>query len=185
MMTVHFYRRNLPHWQPEGVSVFLTWRLHGSFPNGFAEHLSRWCHDSRRQFLSAERILDAGTSGPFWLADPEIAGIVENTVKRGAKLGHYALHAYVVMPNHVHALLQPLVPLAQLMSGIKGVSAREANAKHRRSGKAFWQDESFDRWMRDAGEFARTKAYIENNPVKARLCAKPEEWRRSSAHKQH
>jgi type I restriction enzyme R subunit/putative DNA methylase len=183
MMTVHFYRRNLPHWQPEAVSIFLTWRLHGSFPNGFAGHLSKWRHQPRRQFLSAERILDAGSSGPLWLADPEIAAIVGNTLKRGAKLGHCILHAYVVMPNHVHALLDPLVPLAKLMSGIKGVSAREANAKLRRSGNAFWQDESFDHWVRDADEFVRTKTYIENNPVKARLCAKPEEWCRSSAHK--
>ena len=87
------------------------------------------------------------------------------------------------MPNHVHALLEPLVALHKLMGGIKGVSARDANVKLGRTGKPFWQDESFDHWIRNAGQFARPKTYIEHNPVKARLCAKPEDWPWSSAHK--
>ena len=132
------------------------------------------------QFLSAERILDAGSSGPLWLADPPIAGIVENTVRRGAKLGHYILHAYVVMPNHVHALLEPLVPLAKLMSGIKGVSAREANAKLCRTGKPFWQDESFDHYVRNSEEHLKIAEYVEDNPATAGLVSSPELWRWSS-----
>jgi REP element-mobilizing transposase RayT len=131
--------------------------------------------------MNAERILDVGSSGPLWLKDFEIAGIAERAIEEGTVLGHYVLHAYVVMPNHVHVLLDPLVPLSKLMSGIKGASARHANRKLSRTGKPFWQDESFDHWVRDAGEFARTKAYIENNPVKAGLCARPEDWRWSSA----
>src|ERR1700736_4160188 len=33
-----FYRRRLPHWQPEGVPIFLTWRLYGSLPRGMSIH---------------------------------------------------------------------------------------------------------------------------------------------------
>jgi REP-associated tyrosine transposase len=128
-------------------------------------------------------MLDAGSSGPLWLKDPEIGDCVERTILCGAGVGHYVLRAYVVMPNHVHVLLEPLVPLHKLMAAVKGVSARDANGKLGRTGKPFWQDESFDHWVRDAGQFARTKTYIENNPVKARLCAKPEDWPWSSAHK--
>jgi REP element-mobilizing transposase RayT len=182
-MTHGFYRRNLPHWQPEGTAVFLTWRLYGSLPNGFAAHLQKWKIEPRKQFLSAERALDAASSGPLWLRDPEIAGYAERAIRFGAELGHYKLRAYVVMPNHVHALLEPLVSLHKLMGEIKGVSAHDANAKLGRSGKPFWQDESFDHWIRDAAQFARTKAYIERNPVKARLCLKPEDWPWSSAHR--
>jgi len=182
-MTTGFYRRNLPHWQPEGCAIFLTWRLYGSLPDGFAEHLRKWNSEPRKQFLSAERVLDAATSGPLWLKDAEIAACAERAIQRGAELGHYVLRGYVVMPNHVHALLEPLVPLHKLMGGIKGVSAHDANAKLGRTGKPFWQDESFDHWVRDPGQFIRTKTYIENNPVKARLCAKPEDWPWSSAHK--
>jgi hypothetical protein len=52
-----------------------------------------------------------------------------------------------------------------------------------RTGKPFWQDESFDHWVRDGAQFESVRAYIEQNPVKAGLVAKPEEWRWSSAHK--
>jgi putative transposase len=180
-MTHCFYRRNLPHWQPEGSALFVTWRLHGSFPKGFTEHLRKWRGDPRKQFLNAEHVLDAASSGPVWLKEPEIACYAERAIRGGAELGHYVLRAYVVMPNHVHALLEPLVPLRKLMSGVKGVSARYANARLGHTGKPFWQDESFDHWIRDAGQFARARTYIENNPVKARLCAKPEDWPWSSA----
>ena len=182
-MTNVFYRRNLPHWQPERATLFVTWRLYGSFPEGFAAHLRKWHGDPRVQFLNCERILDSGSSGPLWLKDPEIATIAEQAILRGADLGHYALRAYAVMPNHIHVLIDPLVPLDKLMSGIKGASARYANSRLGRTGKPFWQDESFDRWVRDEAEFMRTRTYIENNPAKAGLCAKPEDWRWSSAFK--
>jgi REP element-mobilizing transposase RayT len=184
-MTLDFYRRNLPHWQPQqgAITIFLTWRLFGSLPKGFTQHLRRWKDDPRTQFLNADCLLDAASSGPVWLKDPEIAGCVERAIRCGAELGHYVLRAHVVMPNHVHVLLEPLVPLHKLMGGIKGASAREANLRLGRTGQPFWQDESFDHWIRDAGQFARTKAYIENNPAKARLCSKPEDWPWSSAHK--
>ena len=183
IVTDVFYRRNLPHWQPAKTPVFVTWRLHGSFPEGFAAHLRRWRGDPRTQFLTSERVLDAARSGPLWLKDPEIAAIAEQAIVRGAEIGHYTLCAYVVMPNHVHALLEPIVPLEKLMGGIKGASARYANLRLGRTGKPFWQDESFDRWVRDEPEFIRTKMYIENDPVRARLCAKPEDWLWSSAKK--
>ena|ERR1700752_3575982 len=177
MMTLNFYRRNLPHWQPERCTLFLTWRLHGSLPKGFAEHLRKWNGDPRQQFLNADRMLDSASTGPLWLSDPEIAGFVQGAMQRGADLGHYVLRAYVIMPNHVHVLLDPLASLQKLTNGIKGVSARDANVRLGRTGKPFWQDESFDHWIRDAGQFARSKAYIENNPVRARLCPNPRDWR--------
>ncbi|HEV2522222.1 MAG TPA: transposase [Candidatus Acidoferrales bacterium] len=166
------------------MPVFLTWRLYGSLPKGFAGHLRKWSGDTRKQFLNADRILDAASSCPLWLRDPETAGCVERAIRRGAELGRFVLRAYVVMPNHVHALLEPLVALQEITNGIKGASAREANVRLGRTGMPFWQDESFDRWIRDAGQFARTKAYVENNPVKAHLCARPQDWPWSSAHKE-
>lgn len=183
MVTHSFYRRNLPHWHPEETAIFLTWRLSGSLPKGFTEDLKKCSREPRKQFLSTERVLDAASSGPLWLKDPEIAGCVERAIRRGAELRRFVLRAYVVMPNHVHVLLDPLVPLHKITNGIKGASAREANVMLRRTGMPFWQDEVFDHWIRDAGQFARTKAYIENNPVKARLCADPHDWPWSSAHK--
>jgi putative DNA methylase len=85
------------------------------------------------------------------------------------------------MANHVHALLEPKVALARTTNAIKGVTARRANAILGRTGKHFWQDESFDHWVRNEAEFARIRSYIERNPVSAGLVARPEDWLWSTA----
>ena len=75
------------------------------------------------------------------------------------------------------------VALQRVMSTLKGVSARNANAELGRVGEPFWQDESFDHWIRDSSQFERIRSYIEQNPVKAGLAKKPEDWQWSSARK--
>ena len=67
-----------------------------------------------------------------------------------------------------------------ILHSLKSYTANEANKLLRRTGQ-FGQPESFDRWVRDADHFAKVIAYIENNPVKARLCKRPEDWRFGSA----
>ena len=106
----------------------------------------------------------------------------------------YTLWAYVVMANHVHIFVQPkpaspttesdrhYVSLSEITKRLKGYTSREANKLLERTGQAFWQIESFDHWARDEEEFYRIIAYIENNPVKAGLVLKPEDWPWSSAH---
>jgi putative DNA methylase len=66
------------------------------------------------------------------------------------------------------------------MHSIKSYTAQEANRLLDRHGR-FWMKESFDRRIRNAKHFTTAIAYIENNPVKARLCQKPEDWPYSSA----
>ena len=61
------------------------------------------------------------------------------------------------------------------MHSIKSFTSSEANQMLNRSGR-FWQKEYFDRYIRNARQFAKTISYIENNPVKANLCAKAEDW---------
>lgn len=85
------------------------------------------------------------------------------------------------MSNHVHILVSPLVPLSKLTRTIKAYTARKANWILHRKAQPFWQDESFDHWVRDEVSFARIKVYIETNPVKAGLVEKPEDWPWSSA----
>ena len=99
----------------------------------------------------------------------------------GRELNLFELHAFAVMPNHVHVLLSPYVPLARITRGVKRLTASKANELLGRSGQRFWQEESFDRWIRNAAEFERVKNYIEWNPVKAGLCKRPEDWPWSSA----
>ena len=67
------------------------------------------------------------------------------------------------------------------MQGLKGPTARRANQILQRTGRAFWQEESYDHWVRDEREFGRIRAYIEENPVRAGWVAVAQDYRWSSA----
>ena len=96
----------------------------------------------------------------------------------------YDLHAWVVMPNHVHAVFWPRPghTLSSIEHSWKSFTANEANKLLSRAGEHFWQKESYDHWIRDDEEHARLCAYVADNPVKAKLCARPEDWPCSSCH---
>ena len=66
------------------------------------------------------------------------------------------------------------------MQSLKGFSAARCNCQLGSHG-TFWQQESYDHWVRDADELERIIRYIENNPVKAGLVIRPEDWLFSSA----
>jgi REP element-mobilizing transposase RayT len=128
-----------------------------------------------------DRELDAARTGPVYLAQAPIARLLLDSLHRGILLGHYDLGAYVIMSNHVHLLLFPKIPPARLLQSLKGAIAREANRVLGRTGEPFWQPESYDHWVRDDAEGQRIARYIENNPVKAGLVARAEDYRWSSA----
>jgi REP element-mobilizing transposase RayT len=94
----------------------------------------------------------------------------------------YELTAWVIMPNHLHFLARPFedVELSEIAHSIKSYTAHQANKLLNRQGP-FWQHEPFDRYIRNRKHFLSVIDYIECNPVKAGLCARPEEWRFSSA----
>lgn len=184
-----WYRRNLPHWDPGGASIFLTWRLHGTLPVGRnvrpmrpRKHRLKACATDGRTFAEVDRELDRAKTGPTWLRSAAVAECVSRTIEAGSAARQlYRLHGFVVMPNHVHVLISPGAPLSEITKWVKGVSARQANFILGRVGQPFWQDESFDHWVRNEEEFEKIKRYIENNPVRAGLVQKPEEWPYSSA----
>ena len=119
--------------------------------------------------------------GECVLGDPQIAESGQNSFLFFDAI-RYRLTAWVVMPNHSHMLLTPCAghELSAILHSLKSYTANEANKLAGRSGQ-FWQPESFDRYVRDADHFQNVITYIENNPVKARLCEKPEDWPYSSA----
>lgn len=177
-----FYRRKLPHWQPEAASIFITWRLFKSLPNSFWQNRDRDPADDGRTFVQIDRVLDQAQSGPTWLNDERIAKIVVDSLHFGERnLSQYELYAYVVMPNHIHVLLSPHVDLRKITKGIKGSTGRRANQVLERTGEHFWQRESFDHWVRNNDSFVRILNYIESNPVKADLVAELQHWPWSSA----
>ncbi len=96
-------------------------------------------------------------------------------------LAHYALHAFVVMPNHVHLLVTPAIALPALTRSLKSITAKRANSLLNRTGTPFWQEESYDLFVRGRREFEKIRFYIENNPVRAGLVMQPDPYRWSSA----
>lgn len=175
-----FYYRRLPHLLPEGQTIFVTWRLHGTLPSRATKVGA--VVSSGRRFAEVDRILDRARFGPRWLRDPRVAEIVVQRILSGEDgRNPYAAHAFCVMPNHVHLLLTPLAQLSKIMQDLKGSTARLANLVLKRTGARFWQDESFDHWVRSLAEFDKTLDYIELNPVKAGLANRREDWPWSSA----
>jgi REP element-mobilizing transposase RayT len=128
-----------------------------------------------------DRYVDMARSGPTFLRHEAVARLVVDSLFKGEELGHYRLGPFAVMVNHVHVLLLPSVPPSRLLKSLKGHTAREANRLLARTGEPFWQRESYDHWVRDEDEFRRIAAYIENNPLKAGLTARAEDYAWSSA----
>ncbi len=203
-----YYQRKLPHWDPEGKALFITWRLYGSLPANFCKQVGTglpprpgWGRGAcpvpvtrqeprhhpeptfpSQKFLAADRCLDRALTGPMWLKDGRVSRCVVDTLLFAErKLKLYELHSYVVMANHVHVLLWPDRDLISITRKIKSFTASEANRILQRSGKRFWQEESFDHWIRTMAEYSRIATYIEWNPVSAGLVKKPEDWPWSSA----
>jgi len=177
-------RGYLPHFDDGAKLQFLTFRLNDSLPQTV---LDKWkkelaqCSEIEREIVLRERIekyLDCGY-GKCYLKNAEIAKLAQDALlfHDGAK---YKLIAWTIMPNHVHALVQPFEELGAIEHSIKSYTANKINKFLNRSG-TLWQKEVFDRYIRDFEHYEKTVAYIENNPVKARLCEKAEDWRFGSA----
>jgi REP element-mobilizing transposase RayT len=154
----------------------------------------RALREGKRLFAWADDALDATRTGPQWLIGLDVASmLVDNLFHHADHI--YRLWAWVIMPNHAHLLFEPLatgiylkhkptdenfVALARITHSLKSYIAKRANALLNREG-TFWQEESYDHWVRDEKEFERVLAYIENNPVKAGWVNAPEKWKWSSA----
>jgi REP element-mobilizing transposase RayT len=79
--------------------------------------------------------------------------VVEAIWYNAQVLRHYVMHAFVVMPNHVHLLVTAGVPLPKLTQSLKGITSKRANAILARTGRPFWQEETYDHGVRHEREF--------------------------------
>jgi REP element-mobilizing transposase RayT len=196
-----FYRRNLPHVQPEGATFFITSRLAGSLPADVLEKLHQEKEAMERELdkitdkkeraqkadLESLRFfglwgdaLDKFCTDVKFLADARVADLVAESLHyRDHKV--YDLISYSIMPNHKHVVFTPLeesngkyFSLSKIMHSLKRHTAREANLILGREGE-FWQHENYDHYIRDAAELERIVKYVLYNPVKAGLV---DDWRK-------
>jgi len=174
-------RGYLPHFDAPGVTQFVTFQLHDSFPAARRAEFEPVVKDSSDSKIrrKIEAWLDRGY-GESWLRRPQVAGFLEHVLRE--KDGQdFQLQAWIIMPNHVHLVLDVWdVPLMKLINAWKGKSAREGNRLMSRSG-SFWQVEYYDTLIRDEAHLKRAIRYTELNPVRAKLAKNEREWPWSSA----
>lgn len=189
------YERNLPHWRQPGATYFLTFRLQDSLPQSVIDELEierkawrqRIAHelainggqlsattsDDYEAFLvrrcrRIESVMDEG-HGACVLKRPNIREIVD------AALLHFhgercEMHAFVVMPNHVHLAVKPLGDwqAEDLLHSWKRFTAREINKRLGTTGQ-LWQEDTWNRIVRDETHWHKVMRYIVRNPAKAKL----------------
>lgn len=204
ILTAGFHSRGyLPHLKSEGKSYFATFRLADTLPkevllrlkcereqilqNALAHKRPLTRQEQEELFLwystKVDSYLDAG-NGECHLANPKIASVVADAL-RFFDGERYELRSWVVMSNHVHVVVWPKPPvtLSGILHSWKSFTATKANRILERTGDRFWQAESYDHFIRDDEEMVRCCAYATQNPVKAGLCERAEDWVWSSAYR--
>jgi REP element-mobilizing transposase RayT len=182
----------LPHWTRERAVYSVNFRLADSLPSSViktweferddivktARQMNRALtasEEKRLDVLFSERVekyLDKGR-GACWMREDEVAAIVQNVLQKFDDV-RYRLHAWCIMPNHVHAILRPHpdLELPDILHSWKSFSSKQANRALGRTGK-FWQPEYYDHLIRDEDDFARQVEYVLSNPSAAGL----EKWK--------
>jgi REP element-mobilizing transposase RayT len=176
------HRGKLPHWRQEGAIYFVTFRLADALPQAKLECLRRekelWFRlnpephtdnqqrEYHRRFTqTVDRWLDAGY-GRCILARPDCKVIMESSLLHFDGV-RYELGEFVVMPNHVHAIVAPMGEhqLTSILHSWKSFTAHEFNRLLISSGPV-WRHESFDHIIRSPEHLAKFETYIRNNPVR-------------------
>ena len=187
----------LPHWEQQGATYFITFRTADSLPRsvidlwlrqrddwlrrrGIDPQSEKWLrqfaelpYTAQRQFhrefaAKLEVELD-NLFGECLLRQRSLSQIVSHSLRKFDG-DRYHLGDFVVMPNHVHALVcfKAGVRLLKQCYSWKHFTAREINKAAGREG-GFWQREGFDHLVRDVDHFEKFQRYIAENPRKAKL----------------
>lgn len=184
-------RAFLPHWEQQGCTYFVTWRMADSIPMDklralqserdawLAWHPKPWDDATWKEFGQrfegrVQEWLDHGEGSRF-LADEAPREVISNALHffDGQR---YSLGDYVVMPNHVHALLIPKSGflVRRILHSVKSFTTKEILKLWPSAPNPFWLQESFDHIVRSEAQLKRFQNYIRENPTKAFL--KPGSW---------
>jgi REP element-mobilizing transposase RayT len=197
---LEYHRRFLPHYQETQQIFSLTWRLEGELPQQILLSIKEMqaamaelrnkapgsvCLDLIEKYRqSIERFdeqLGRHPATGINLCSPDLAPILTHAF-HFYDSNLYELHAYCVMPNHVHMLLKPYtddlekrVLLSDIVHRIKSYTAKQI-LKQGYGGQKVWRADYFDRYIRSEKDYANTVAYILYNPVKAGLVDEYSDW---------
>lgn len=203
----HWWDRGmLPHVESPELTQHVTFHLLDALP---LQVVLRWkaeldqLHPSHRSTEKRRRLqayLDAG-HGSCALRDPRAAELTQRALLhfQGAR---YLLHAWCIMPNHVHVLFQTLPgwTMSRLVWSWKSYTGRligqlglmaagsprsddQYGSTHASGApNKIWHRDYFDRYMRDRHHLAQVIDYIHHNPVQAGLVERADAWPWSSAY---
>lgn len=195
-----FYRRNLPHITLNQKAYFITFWLHKSVPTDVMKMIKSNYDSECRLLLNIKEVnfrkkkiydlqkkyfgifdgyLDKSESNGKYLNDMRIANMISESIKYRDKK-EYELLAYSIMPNHVHLVIYVerfVKSLHKILQSLKRHTARQGNIILNRTGNPFWHSESYDHYVRDYWELSRILDYTINDPAKAGLVNKAEDWK--------
>ena len=177
---IHITGNKLPHWNQQYCVQFVTFRLADSLPQEKlreykeqkeaweTNHPRPWDEETKKEYDETftaviDKWIDAGY-GECILAERNVRDIVSTAIMHfdGER---YDIHAYVIMPNHVHVLLTPRQGslVQEIVGNWKRFTAREINKRLGRSG-TIWERNHFDHLVRNMDNFNETMLYINENP---------------------
>ena len=118
------------------------------------------CCANRRKLFTASEICD-------WFL---------NILRLNAATHSFAIHAYCLMPDHVHLLAEGLQPQSDLIQFIRAIKLKTSTQFERKTGKPRWQKKFYDHILRNSDSPDAVAWYIWMNPVRANICRNPEEY---------
>lgn len=151
-----FHKRQLPHYQHTGHTYLITTCV-------------------KRRMNSSDLVI-----APCRLTDEALAGRIRNLLIHFDSI-LYDLHAFVIMPDHLHLLITPsirdenAISLSRIMHSVKRLTARRIN-RYRGTHGSVWQDEYHDRQIRNREDYENTLRYMYLNPVSKGLTEDPAGW---------
>ena len=190
-------KRNLPHIDMPGHLTFVTFRLADSMPREVVQkwhdEIESWLKEHHLGEQSVEDVLIANDideslknelrqfknrkwhghldecHGACVLRAPQTRKLVEDCLLH-FESERYDLERFVIMPNHVHLLIQMRrgFQLRKQLTETMRYSGRHVNALLKQEGE-FWQSEPFDHVVRSETQFEYLRRYIADNPQKAGL----------------
>ncbi len=182
-LPITIYHRHLPHWRQDGATYFVSFHLDDALPQAKLDELralrqaweaahppprteADWESYARTITVKAERWLDEG-HGACYFNQPPLAKILADALLYFQDQ-RYFVSCYTVMPNHCHLLIRPFAgyDLEDILQVCKGYVANRINRIRGGRGE-LWQQESYDRIVRDEEHLYRIVQYIGRNPGRA------------------
>jgi putative transposase len=192
-LTIGFWRGRLPHWEVEDGRYFVTIHLAGAIPSSGAEKIRLLSEElcskssvnaaesglllSRTIFREMEKWLDTSEEN-LLLGNPAIAQMILEAIEHRVKTGKWIVYRFIIMPNHIHLFMSVLKStLKESLEDFKRWTGHQAAKLVELPNDRFWQDEWFDHWSRSDEQDDQIEAYIFDNPRKAGLVKRSEDWK--------